>query len=117
MTTTPLPPPPPEERKPVNYGSNPSAENQLLIELFKEMDSRNEERLTRPTQMVPSISAILGGVAGAILILNGLAMETKSSIHQIYQVLNVGLGVQVALLASISQHTKKGERWHLPELK
>ena len=109
------PPPPPEGRKPLDYGSNPSQQNELLIQLFKEMDSRNEERINRPRPTWTSYSAVLGGVAGAILILNGFVMDTKSSIHQIYQVLNVGLGVQIALLAAISQHTKRHEGWRLPE--
>ena len=109
------PPPPPEGRKPLDYGSNPSQQNELLIQLFKEMDSRNEERLNRPPPTWTSYSAVLGGVAGAFLIINGFAMDTKSSIHQIYQVLNVGLGVQIALLAAISQHTKRHEGWRLPE--
>jgi len=109
------PPPPPEGRKPLDYGSNPSQQNELLIQLFKEMDSRNEERINRPRPTWTSYSAALGGVAGAILILNGFVMDTKSSIHQIYQVLNIGLGVQIALLAAISQHTKRNEGWRLPE--
>jgi len=40
------------------------------------------------------------------LFINGCAMSTSSSIHQIYQVLNLGMGAQLITLASIAQHGK-----------
>ncbi|QNI61175.1 hypothetical protein SynTAK9802_00879 [Synechococcus sp. TAK9802] len=37
-------------------------------------------------------------------------MSTSSSIHQIYQVLNLGMGAQLVTLASIAQHGKSARK-------
>ena len=64
---------------------------------------------TAPNLKIPALSfgAIFGGIAGGLLFINGLGLSTSSAIHQIYRVLNVGMGAQLITLASIAQHSKR----------
>lgn len=54
-----------------------------------------------------SLTAGFGFLAGCIMLLNGSFMKTESSIHQIYQILNLGGGVIAICLGGICQHTKR----------
>lgn len=58
------------------------------------------------TQPAISFGAVFGAIGGGILMFNAFSISTSSSIHQIYQVLNAGLGAQLITLASIAQHGK-----------
>ena len=67
---------------------------------------------TAPNLKTPKLSfgAIFGGIAGGVLFINAFSFTTSSSIHQIYQVLNLGMGAQLITLASIAQHGKSARK-------
>ncbi|MCP9917331.1 hypothetical protein [Cyanobium sp. ATX 6F1] len=54
-----------------------------------------------------SLTAAFGFLAGTIMLFNGISMKTESSIHQIYQILNIGGGVIAICLGGICSHTKR----------
>ena len=74
----------------------------------------SESKFTDTSKQLPvlpfSVTGAIGVVAGGVLFLNGIGMNTSSAIHQIYQVLNVAGGIQLIVLGGIAQHTKDNKK-------
>ena len=61
---------------------------------------------SKPSPLPFSITGAIGFAAGAFMVINGFSVTASTSIAQIYQVLNIGGGIQLIVLGGIAQHTK-----------
>lgn len=70
------------------------------------------ESKSSETQQLPAVSltGAIGFFAGVFMVYSGFTMTTESSIHQIYQILNIGGGLQLVVLGGIAQHTKENKK-------
>jgi hypothetical protein len=103
----------PPIQPPSNAGKQKSdLSDEQAIKLLKEFDEKATGVPTSYDYFVArfsgiSKSALVSFISSGIFIGNGLFMAPQNSIHQIYQVLNVGCGWILFSLGGIAQHTKR----------
>jgi hypothetical protein len=100
----PPPPPPLPRRTPLS-----EEEIQSLMRIAYEKDKIKNNGF-KAFSFNRNNASIIGLIAGVVFIINGQLVKPESSIHQIYQVLNLGFGFSLLVMSEIAENTSSNRR-------